>query len=224
MNTNTISAITITIAAAVASQALAGGGTNVINFDDMLADNGPGSVNMSQAANKYYYTSQGMTMSASEDLYLGNGVSQGDFGGFLIEGTDGPAFLALYETAVGGTVTLSFGTEVSVMIDLIVSDAGGTDAIIATATATSRGELVETDVIALTSPIGDPDGRSFSYLYHNIDTIQFTLAPNSNRILAFDNIRWNQTGCGIADINGDGFLDFFDISDYLLLYSNGCPE
>tara|TARA_R110000868_G_scaffold241497_2_gene496268 strand:- start:213 stop:890 length:678 start_codon:yes stop_codon:yes gene_type:complete len=210
---------------AITSAAHAGGvGYGIAIFDDMIPVYGPGILTMSDPGVGDFYADMGMTISATENLYLGNGVSQGDFGGFSIEGTNGPAFLSLYEPQAGGTVSFTFDNPVDFFIDMIISSCCETDDVVCTVTTLRDGVIVESEILTLTVPVGDPDGQSIFRQYLNADTFHFQLAPNSSRIFAFDYFEWQHLGCGIGDINQDGALNFLDISAYLAEFSQGCPE
>lgn len=215
-------AIAIAAAAALTAPALAGGpGSGIALFDEMIPVFGSGNITMSDPGVGDFYP--GMMISSTEELFLGNGNSAGDNGGFNIEGTNGPAFLSLFSSAPGGTVTFSFDGPVNFLVDLIVTTAGGTDDVICTVTTLNSGEIVDSEILTLPNPAGDPDGQSFFRSWNNADTFHFQLAPNSNRVLAFDFIEWFNLTCGAGDINQDGSLDFFDVSAYLNLFSDGCP-
>ncbi len=213
----------IATAAAFASPAVAGGpGFGIALFDEMIPVFGPGILDFSTPGIGDFYADMGMTISSTESLYLGNGVSQGDSGNFDIEGTQGPAFLSLFSPAAGGTVTFTFDGPVNFLIDLIVTQQGGTEDVICTVTTLNDGVIVDTEILTLPNPAGDPDGQAIFRQWNNADTFHFQLAPNSNRILAFDYIEWQHLSCGIADLNNDGSLNFLDVSAYLAEYGQGC--
>lgn len=220
-----LTAITAAAIAAITAPALGGGtGVRVVLFDEMIPVFGPGPLEISDpGVGDFYAGPGGMTISSTEQLYLGNGNSAGDFGGFNIEGTNGPAFLSLFSSAPGGTVTFSFDGPVSFLIDLIVTDIGITDDVICTVTTLNSGEIVDSEILTLPNPTGAPDGQILFRQWNNADTIHFQLAPNSNRVFAFDFIEWSNLDCGMGDLNQDGNLDFFDVSAYLNLFSDGCP-
>jgi hypothetical protein len=210
-------------AAAITAPAIAGGpGTGIAIFDEMIPVFGPGSLDFSTPGIGDFYADMGMTISSTELLFLGNGVSQGDAGNFDIEGTNGPAFISLFSTSAGGTVTFTFDGPVNLLVDLIVTQQGGTDDVICTVTTMNDGVIVDTEILTLPNPAGDPDGQALFRQWDNADTFHFQLAPNSNRVLAFDFIEWAHLSCGIADINDDGSLNFLDVSAYLAEYGMGC--
>lgn len=218
----------ITLAAstlALTSTAHAGGlGIGTALFDEMIPVFGPGIQTMSDPGVGDFYADMGMTISATETLFLGSGNSEGDFGGFSIEGTQGPAFLSFWDTTAGGTVSFTFDNPVDFLVDLITSSCCETDDVVCTVTTMRDGVIVESEILTLSVPTGDPDGQSIFRRYDGADTFHFQLAPNSNRVFAFDWIEWQHLGCGIGDINQDGSLNFLDISAYLAEFSQGCPE
>tara|TARA_R110002072_G_scaffold42819_4_gene120703 strand:+ start:708 stop:1385 length:678 start_codon:yes stop_codon:yes gene_type:complete len=210
---------------AITSAAHAGGlGIGVALFDEMIPVFGPGQHDMATPGVGSFYDDMGMTISATETLFLGTGNSQGDIGGFSIEGTNGPAFLSLYDPQAGGTVSFTFDNPVDFLVDLITSSCCETDDIVCTVTTMRNGVIVESEILTLSVPTGDPDGQSIFRRYDGADTFHFQLAPNSNRVFAFDWIEWQHRGCGIGDINEDGALNFLDISAYIAEFSQGCPE
>jgi len=211
---------------ALSSTAQAGGlGSGLVDFEDALAFFGPGEIDVAASGLDTFYAADGMTISASEPLWMGNGVSNGDFGTFRIEGSSGPGFLALFDgTEVGGTVTFTFDGPVNFLIDLIITSVLGTQPVECTVTTMLDGSIVDHEVLTLTPISGDPDGQVFFRLFSNADTFHFQLSPSSNRVLAFDFIEWTNLSCGLGDINQDGFLNFGDISAFLLEYGAGCNE
>jgi hypothetical protein len=216
--------IVVTAAAAIAAPAIAGGGpgTGIAIFDEMIPVFGPGSLDFSTPGIGDFYADMGMTISSNETLWLGNGVSQGDFGNFDIEGTNGPAFLSLWDSAAGGTVTFTFDGPVDFLVDLIHTSLGGTEDVICTVTTLRDGSIVDHEIITIPHVAGDPDGIAFFRQWNNADTFHFQLAPNSKRAFAVDFIEWQHLTCGIADLNDDGRLNFLDVSAYLAEYGDGC--
>ncbi len=218
-----INTIATAAAAALTAPAIAGGpGVGIALFDEMIPIFGPGSLDFSTPGIGDFYADMGMTISSTEPLWLGDGVSQTDFGNFDIEGTNGPAFLSLWDPAVGGTVTFTFDGPVDFFIDLIVTQQGGSDDVICTVTTLNDGLVVDTEILTLANPAGDPDGQAIFRQWNNADTFHFQLAPNSNRVLAFDFVEWRKLSCGLADINDDGRLNFLDVSAYLAEFAMGC--
>ncbi len=218
-----INKIAIAAAAALTAPAIAGGpGSGIALFDEMIPFFGPGSLDFSTPGIGDFYADMGMTISSNETLWLGNGVSQGDFGNFDVEGTNGPAFLSLWEPADGGSVTFTFDGPVNFLVDLIHSSLGGTEDIICTVTTLRDGSIVDHEIIVIEHVADDPDGIPFFRQWNNADTFHFQLAPNSKRALAFDYIEWDHLSCGIADLNDDGSLNFLDVSAYLAEYGMGC--
>lgn len=213
----------IATAAAFASPSIAGGpGFGIALFDEMIPFFGPGPLDFSTPGIGDFYADMGMTISSNETLWLGDGVSQGDFGNFDIEGTNGPAFLSLWSSEPGGTVTFTFDGPVNFLVDLIHTSIAGTDDVICTVTTLRDGSIVDHEIITIPHVDGDPDGISFFRQWSNADTFHFQLAPNSKRVFAFDFIEWQHLSCGIADLNNDGSLNFLDVSAYLAEYGQGC--
>ena len=209
-------------ALSLSTAALAGGGTGLVDFEDAVAWFGPGANDMSMTGLDTFYAGQGMTMSCNETVWVGDGVSQGDAGNFDIEGTEGPGYLALWDTTPGGTMTFTFDRPVNFLIDLLFSGITGEGDVICTMTSWRNGVLVDHEILTQANPFGDPDGIFLFRQFDNADTFQFQLAPNSERVMGFDYIEWEEVGCGVADINGDGFIDFIDISAFLSSYDDGC--
>lgn len=226
MISRTLTTAATLTALSLGTTALAGGpATGLVDFEDAEAFFGPGPYDLDASGLGTFYSGLGMTMSSSERIYIGNGVSQGDFGFFQIEGTFGPSFLAIFDDlSDGGTLTYTFDRPVDFLVDLILTGVLGEDELVCTVTTSNKGVLVDHEIIMMPTPVGDPDGQSFFRRFDGADTFQFQIAPGTHRVLGFDFIEWQEVGCGVADINGDGFIDFIDISAFLGSYEDGCIE
>jgi hypothetical protein len=196
-----------------------------ITFDDLYTDLGPGIVDTYDDVAPFY-RSEGITISADEPVYLGGGLSNGDPGNFDIEGTNGPAFLTLFRSDLGGSITLSFDQTSDVSLDTIINDNAEGSSSVYTIHGYRDGSPVFSFGRIFVDPQGDPDGRVVSYEFERVDTLVFELDDSSWRILAFDNITFTPSGepgtCR-ADFNNDGETDFFDLSQFLQELNAGCP-
>ena len=196
-----------------------------INFDDLYALLGHGVVDTYDDVAPHYQ-SLGITISSDEPLVLGGGNTNGDPGGFGIDGTNGPSFLAMFYTTPGGTITFSFDQRSDVSLDTILGDNIGGESTLYTVRGYRDGNPVFAHGRIFVNPEGSEDGEVHSYSFKDIDTLVFELRDTSWRVLAFDNIVFNPSGqpreCR-ADFNDDGETDFFDLSQFLQELSAGCP-
>jgi hypothetical protein len=197
----------------------------VVTFEDLVMTQGTGFNNFNLPEIADNYTALGMTMSASELIWIGNGVSQGDAGSFLIEGSNSPAYIALASGGPGGTLAFSFVTPVDLTLDLITTSVISIDVPIQV-TLMRGGMILDStlDVFGAPSP-GDPDGRVHHRSYQNVDMVQFMVTDDNAHAIAFDNLQITDApgGCSVADLNEDGSLNFLDVSAFLEIYGQGCP-
>lgn len=196
-----------------------------ITFDDLYDELGAGTLDTYDDIAPYYQ-SLGITISCDEPVFLGGGLSNGDPGNFDIEGTNGPAFLTMFQANIGGSITLSFDQTSDVSLDTIIPDNLNNESYVYTIRGYREGNLVFNHGRAFVDPQGDPDGMVVPYEFERVDSLVFELRENSWRIFAIDNIVFSPSGelrtCR-ADFNNDGETDFFDLSEFLQELNAGCP-
>lgn len=214
--------LTLALLASITPGAIA---QTTITFDDLYTNLGPGIVDTYDDVAPFYQD-RGITISGDEPMYLGGGLSNGDPGNFNIEGTNGPAFLTLFQGVPGGAITLSFDQTSDVSLDTIIPDNSSNESYIYVVRGYRDGNPVFAHHRSFVDPQGDPDGLVVSYEFERVDSLVFELRETSYRILAIDNITFTPSGepreCR-ADFNSDGETDFFDLSQFLQELSAGCP-
>lgn len=213
---------------AIGLAVLASGATaqEVVTFEDLYTTYGSGFGNFNAPAISEFYDAQGLTMSATEPIWIGDGVSQGDTGGFKIEGSNSPAYIALASGGPGGTLVFSFDVAVDLEIDLITTSVISIDVPLQV-TLMRDGKILQStlDVFGAPDP-GDPDGRVHHRSYAGVDMVQLMITNDSAHAIAFDNLQFEEVSgaCSIADLNEDGSLNFLDVSEFLRIFGEGCPE
>jgi len=198
----------------------------VVTFEELYTTYGSGFGNFNAPAIADFYSDQGLTMSASEPIWIGDGVSQGDSGGFQIEGSNSPAYISLASGGPGGTLAFSFENPVDLELDLITTAVIPLDVPIQV-TLMRNGKILQSTLDIFGAPsFGDPDGRVHQRTYSNVDMVQFMITNDSAHAIAFDNLQFQEVGagCSIADLNEDGSLNFLDVSEFLRIFGEGCPE
>lgn len=205
------------------AMALAGSAAaQVIDFEDALLNLGAGQ-HVTNDDLGHFYADEGLTISSPDNMWIGNGLAAGDHGDFDIDGTNGPAFISLYLGNPGDKVVFTFNRRVHFDLDMIASANGdGLDVRVVTTTY-RNGLIVHQQFHLINNPVGDPDGQPRLIGFADIDAVEFRLEHDSDRVLAFDNLRITTVSCGPADINQDGVLDFFDVSAYIQQFTGGCP-
>ncbi len=192
-------------AAALCLSAAAGGGS--INFEEFPADNDNGTIPPDR------YAGIGVTFVGTDDSSTWAGNSNGDPGGWDLEGTNGPAFAGFNGASYG--VTVLFDSDVS-GFSLDVSRSSGSSDGDVTVEGYNDGLLVD----SMTVTLGDINIWSTLSLNGSIDEVVLFGTGSGFHPFGVDNLQWSAGSDCPWDLNNDGVVGPPDLAALLAGWGN----
>ena len=131
-----------------------------------------------------FYAAQGLTIPNTNYFGILAGVSRGDPGNFDLEGTNGPASLAV--NTIGHVIDLNFDTTVDLSLDLGI-DFGETSDI--TVNTYNNGQLISSNPMSLTDTLNNGLGTWYPLAWSGVDRVELQ-ATSGWRAWAIDNLQF----------------------------------